>query len=219
MVPLTVIGRERLAAATGIVFVAFFVAGGFLVGGAGGDTSDSAAEVSRRLLDRDAQVYAGATLLGLAAAALLWFAGSLRVALRRAEGDPGRLSAVAFGAAAVLAALVLIGAVLSGASVFELADYQGDAEAARALYGVSGAVTFFGAALSLGVLLVSASLVSLRTRAFPRWLMSPGIVIGALLTLGWFFWPVTFLGNMLAGVWIIVTSIILMARAGRTAEP
>ena len=42
-------------------------------------------------------VILGSFLLMLAAVAFIWFAGSLRVVLRRKEGGEGRLSAIAFG--------------------------------------------------------------------------------------------------------------------------
>ena len=53
------------------------------------------------------KVWVAAILLMLAAMAFLWFLGSLRTLLRRVEGHPGRVSALAFGAGLVLTALVL----------------------------------------------------------------------------------------------------------------
>lgn len=207
---------ERLAAATGIAFVALFVVGAILIGGAGGDTDDPAQVVSQRLLDNDTNVYLGGALVGVAGAALVWFAGSLRTTLRRAEGGSGRLSAVAFGAAAVQASLLVTAATLGTAAVFELADFQNSAETARAFYAVSGTLALLGTTLPFGVMLASASVVALRTGVLPRWLAWPGAVVGVLMALGWLIWPIAVFGHLLALLWTLITSIILVRRAGTT---
>lgn len=204
---------ERIAAATGIGFVVLFVAGGILIGGAGGDTGDPAVVVAKRLLDSDVRVYVGGTLLGVASAALIWFAGSLRAALRRAEGGAGRLSAVAFGAAVAHAAVLVTGATLGAAAVFELADYQKSPETARAIYSIGGTLALLGSSAPFGAMLAAASVVALRTGVLPSWLAWPGAVVGVLMALGWLIWPIAVFGHMLALLWTLVTSIILVRRA------
>jgi hypothetical protein len=100
--------------------------------------------------------------------AYLWFFGSLRSMLMRAEGGTGTLSTIAFGAGIVSAGLQMI-----------LQCFQ----AALAVTGVGtlerGTVALFGSlgwALSviayvpMGVMLGAVAAVSFGYRAFPRWL-------------------------------------------------
>jgi hypothetical protein len=59
-------------------------------------------------------------LTGLAGILFLWFLGSLRAHLRRAEGDTGRVSAVAFGAGIAALGPASVG-VISTATAAHLA--------------------------------------------------------------------------------------------------
>lgn len=205
---------EKLAAATGIGFVILFIVGGWLVGGAGEETDDPARVVADRLLENDVQLGVGTVLLTLAAVALLWFSASLWASLRRAEGDPARVSAIAFGGGAIASASLLVGSLMAGASGFELADFQESAEGARAFYGVSFVYTFFGTAIFLGVLLAATGTVSIRTGFLPSWLGWTGAILGVLFILGWWTFFIPFFGGVLALIWIIVVSGILIRRVG-----
>lgn len=208
---------ERLAAATGIAFPLLFVGAGFLIGGAGGDTADGAEAVMRRLLDNDVQMAAGLAVAGLALVSLLWFSGSLRTVLRRAEGGQGRLSAVAFAAGVIGAAMILVGLLLAGAATFELADYQGNAVGARTIFGISFGFPAFGVAISLGAMALATGLVSVRTGVFPAWLGWSGAVLGAIFVLGWWFFPITIFGGILLLLWVIAISIVVIRRVGAAA--
>ena len=87
---------ERYAPLTGIVFVVLVVIAA-IVGGETPDTGDSTASVVSWWQDNDtAQIWANA-IGGWSTIFLVWFGGSLRTALRRTEGEPGRLSVVSFG--------------------------------------------------------------------------------------------------------------------------
>jgi hypothetical protein len=208
---------EKLAAATGIAFPLLFVGAAFLIGGAGGDTVDPADVVAGRLEDNLVMLGVGTAVAALAAVALLWFSGSLRTALRVAEGGQGRLSAVAFGAGVIGAAMILVGALTAGSAGFELADYQGNAEGARAVYGISFVFPFFGVAISLGALLLATGLVSLRTGLFPAWLGWSGAVLGVIFLLGWWTWFIPSFGGILVLLWVIAISIVLIRMVGSPA--
>lgn len=208
---------ERLAAATGIAFPLLLVGAGFLIGGAGGDSADSAEVVAGRLEDNLGMLGAGIGIGALGAVALLWFSGSLRTALRVAEGGQGRLSAVAFGAGVMGAAMILVGALTAGAAGFELVDYQGNVEGARVIYGISFVFPAFGLAISLGALLLASGLVSVRTGVFPAWLGWSGVVLGVIFLLGWWLWFITVFGGILVLLWVIAISIVLVRRGGAAA--
>jgi hypothetical protein len=113
------------------------------------------------------------------AAASLWFVGSLRTYLLRAEGGTGRLAGVAFGAGIAWAALNML------AQAFQVgvaSDATGDAP--DALIKTMTAV-FTVANLPLAVMLVAVAVVSLRHRAFPVWLGWLSIVAAAAQALLW----------------------------------
>ena len=97
---------ERYAPLTGIVFVVLVVIAA-IVGGETPDTGDSTASVVSWWQDNDtAQIWANA-IGGWSTIFLVWFGGSLRTALRRTEGEPGRLSVVSFGGIVLMAAGLL----------------------------------------------------------------------------------------------------------------
>lgn len=207
---------ERMAAASGVVFVPLFIGAGILIGSAGGELVENIdpAIVAQRLADNTGQLFAGATLAGLAAAALLWFAGSLRAILRPGEGTAGRLSAVAFGGGVLGAALIVTAAILSAAAAFDLADHLGLDEAATAVYSLGGGMAFFGTAFALGLLATAASLVMVRTGTFPKWLGIWGLITGIVLVLGWATFFATFIAGAVALLWLIATSIVAVRKVG-----
>src|SRR5919198_3489212 len=92
-------GWERRAAVAGIVFVVLAVIWGILrISGPGGGSSHG--EITRFFADSGDRARFGAAGWVMAAAGLffLWFLSGLRVVLRRAEGETGRLAGLAFGA-------------------------------------------------------------------------------------------------------------------------
>jgi len=108
----------------------------------------------------------GSFLLMLAAVAFIWFAGSLRAALRRSEGDEGRLSAIAFGGGVAAGVFMLAWPAtnLFGALFAE----QLTAAQAQTFY-LFGDVFLYPAAMGASVLVAATALVALRTALLPRW--------------------------------------------------
>lgn len=207
---------EKWAAASGIAFVPLFIGGGIWFGSAGGEFVENVdpAVISARLSENGWKVLVGATLAGLAAAAFLWFAGSLRAILRPAEGGAGRLSAVMFGGGVLGCGIMLLGALLGAEATYDLADHLNLEESATALYSAAGGIAFFGSAFAVGIVATAASLVMLRTGAFPKWLAIWGLVAGILLVLGWATFFATFIAGIAGLIWIVVTSILAIRRAG-----
>lgn len=198
---------ERLAAAAGLMFVALFI--GALFDPVIDPIGDDAAVVAAQLLENRGQarlaIYAG----GLAALALVWFVGSLRSTLRRAEGGTGRLSAVAFGGGVMAGATLLASSAFSSAAL-EFADYGGDPAGARLAAGLAEYLfyaTNFGIALLVGATFV----IAFRHGAISRWLAWVGAVAGAMSLV--FVWPFFVIGMLIFLFWVTALSISLMSRS------
>jgi hypothetical protein len=132
-------------------------------------------------------------LAGLAGVLFLWWIGSLRVHLRRAEEDPGRLSAVAFGSAIAAVGIAAFGGVATLAAVNGPAPVAGAVPfggglPSRADIGIipfhelrldSYTISWF----ALAPMLASVAVIAARDGAFPRWHMNASYTL-AILSLG-----------------------------------
>ena len=174
---------ERYAAGTGLgatvlLWVQAFVAPlypGF---------DDPPLEVARYYQSNAPAIRVQMLLTGLAGILFLWFLGSLRAHLRRAEGDTGRVSAVAFGAGIAALGPASV-AVISTATAAHLAvtglpvsAMTGPREA-RLLAGLVAVAPLNDMRLlayalgwfALAPLLAATAVVTARSGAFPRWHM------------------------------------------------
>lgn len=206
--------REKFAASAGWFFVALMIASFPLVGRIEPDTQKPAEEIARSMTDSPGLIRAGAWVLLLAGAAMIWFGGSLRAVLRRAEGTGGRLHAVALGGAIIAA----IGTIMQGTLIVgavELADYVQDPEAARAIFSVSQTM-FLAIGVGAAVMLAATALVSLRTGVLPRWHAVMGWVGAATSLVP--LWPFFFLGGLVTLIWTAAAATLLMSRV-QTTDP
>jgi MFS family permease len=143
---------------------------------------------------------------------LLVFLGALRERLVEAEGRPGRLSALAFGAGVAALPLWGISMLLANAVSFTVGESSAFTIDPNT-YRLLGVVSYFTWVIALfvsSVVVWATSAVALRTRALPRWYAIAGIVVGIVQLFGLFLFP--FVAWWL---WIIVTSVLLIARRGR----
>jgi len=168
---------ERLGAATGIAFVVLAFAS-FFVGGELPKPGDSAQQVVAYYTDESDRILWSGWLWGLAGIMFLWFLGSLRSHLRKAEGDTGRLSAVVFGGGIAGGVVFSIGVAISSALAFGIAQ-NAPAELTDAFSDLATHL-YNGAAFAFFVLVLATTLISGRTKVFPAWL-------------GWFGWLVALL--------------------------
>jgi hypothetical protein len=201
---------ERLAPLTGVVFIALVIPV-FLLGGEPPDADDSTQEVVDFWTSNDDELIVGAILAALAGLFLLWFVGSLRSALRTAEGGTGRLSAIAYGGGVILAG----GIALSAGIQFAAADTAGDVppEVTQVL-SVLNSDLFFPFVVGTMGLLLASGLLALRTGVLPSWLGWAAIVIAVVgIT------PAGFIAFLASLVWILVTSILLYQRQPAPAAP
>ncbi len=193
----------RLAPLTGVIAVVLAVIAGIVAGAEPPDADAPADEVVAFYVDEDSSLIAGSILTAYAALFLVFFAGALRVALRRAEAQGG-LSAFALAGGVIMALGTLIFAGLD----FTLADTAGslDPAAAQALHAISEQL-FFPLAIGLATLFLASGIAIVRGAALPAWLGWVAIVIGIVALT-----PAAFFAFLLAGIWILVVSIWLAAR-------
>jgi hypothetical protein len=193
----------RLVPLAGLVFVVLALVSLF-VAGEPPDADDSVREVVEYYDDHEAAIIVGSVLEGLAAVALLFFAASLRRAIRREEDGPGVLSVVALAGGAVAAA----GIGTDAAIRFALADVATDIEpaAAQSLNALWGNF-FFPMAVGIGALVLATGLAGLRTRVIPTWLAWVSFLIFVAM-----FTPPGPVAFLVSALWVVVVSILLWRR-------
>ncbi len=166
---------ERLSGLAGVAFAVLILAA-LAVQGVLPNADAPAGEVRAFFADDRDAILAGVWLRFLAGFAFVWFLGTLRSALRRAEGGTGRLAAVAFGAGLVFLAAGMISNVALAGVAFT-ADRSVDEGVAVALL----TVTHFGyiaGGMALAWLLAATCFVVLRTGVFPALVGWAGAAIG-----------------------------------------
>ncbi len=182
--------------------------------------SDPVAKMVAHYTDNGDALRAQALLFVLGSGFFLWFAGSLRSILARAEGGSGRLSTVAHGAAVASTVVTLV------AVAFQVGLASAASDAGQpALVGTMDAL-FVVANLPLAVMLVAVAVVTFRTAALPAWLGWLSIVAalaqlvpvlgiamngGPLAADGWLS---AYLPYPLYALWLACTTIVTVARLG-----
>ena len=153
------------------------------------------------------QVSTGGYIGSIAAAFLIWFAGSVRSALIEREKGTGRLSSVAFGGG--LAASIALGISFIGifASGLRAGAPGGIAPiAAVAMYDFWSQLTGQLFSIFMAVFIGATAVVSLRTGLFPTWFGWVSVLVAVgLLT------PFAYAVLAFALVWLLVVSIWLYA--------
>jgi hypothetical protein len=181
------LGRDRVAAVAGVLFVVAFVVGQYVAPDLVYPEEQVGGVQLTFYVNYEDQLLAQAILFGVASMLLLVFAGGLRAFLARAEGQDPRWAPVVVAAGAVAAGLVLLRAAivvaltaLRGNEVGVHA--QGSAWAARALFYLEGALRDM-MLFPFAVFLAAAAVVLLRTGVLPRWLGWVGAGLAALIGL------------------------------------
>jgi hypothetical protein len=198
----------RYAPLSGVLAVALLVVATIVTGFDSVDSDDSTQKVIDFWTDNDGQQIAGAFIGALAAVPLLWFLGSLRSALRRAEGDTGRLSAIAYAGGIVLVAFAVVDSSLQFAVAESVGDVPpGVTQTLSVLYNDF----FLGFPVGLGTLLLASSLAILRTGVLPAWLGWVALLLGIVsLT------PIGFFAFFVVLAWIAVVSVLLFRQQAPT---
>jgi len=218
---------ERLAAATGIVFVGLQLATIPLMG----DTPDFDAKIGTirdYLVDDGGKLLLAVTLNALSAFFFIWFLGSLRSVLRVAEGGQGRLSAVAFGGGLVTIALAVAGSVPITALAWEDTAKVAEPGLLRVAWNLN-ILAFVPLGATGTAFVLAVAVLIFRTRLFPMWVGLVGVVTAAVGLIGVFALaaddydtPLAFFGFLafvLTMLFILIVSVYMVIRLGgnRTA--
>jgi hypothetical protein len=208
---------ERLAPLTGVAFVVLFIAA-FVISGETPDVDDPVDEVRAYWVDNDAENIWSAAFVLWGSVLAIWFGASLRTALRRAEGEPGRLSGLVFAGWTVFAvgALAFAGFGFAAADVADEADV-GD-EVIQTL-SILNSDFFPIVSGGLAVAMLASGIAVLRHGAIPRWLGYVALLLGITAVT-----PIGFFSFLVAGVWVLIVSVLLYQgegapTAGPTAPP
>ena len=155
---------ERLGAATGAVSVLLFMIG-FGIFPAPPDVDAPATEIHAFYADEQGGIQAAMVVLVAALFFFIWFLGSLRSALRTAEGGTGRVSSIAFAGGLVSAgALFTVITLIAGAAFRPEEATPEVTTAINDLAVVSGAPALAG----LTALFAASAKVALRHGAFSQ---------------------------------------------------
>jgi hypothetical protein len=172
-------GAERLAACSGVVFVALFIVG-YLVAGKPPDLRDPNADWITYVGSHHRRLLVGAILLGLSFFAVLWFAGSVAAALRR--GGEARLGTVAFGGAVAATGLGLSSTAIQAALAYRIGS---EAPSLVKPLAVLATVDVTMVGFPIGVLMGAVTLSAWRSKIFPQWyVLTGGVATLALVVSG-----------------------------------
>jgi hypothetical protein len=219
----------RLWPATGLAFVACFVAWVLLLGAVelgGGQPRPSNAEVVQLLSDTPRQG-AAHLLAGLAAVSLLAFSAYVFAGSTAAERPAVLLGATAAlsGGALALVILVTTGLVTGAADIFRRGASI-DPASAQIVFDLAGGMHAFVPYLAASFALTT-SLLGTSSWGVSRWLRRAGVVFAVALLAGALSYdvvpgdPLWFIGiaaMLLWLVWVAVLSAVLVARSQTPAD-
>ena len=163
-----------------------------------------AAELAAWMNDKGTEILISTWVMWLAGMSFLWFLGSLRGVLRRGEGAPGRVSAIATGGGIVAVGLFMaaFAPVMAAAGASNWDDRVVTPSTAESLYilGLNG--FFLAIEMAVGVLVLATAIVVLRSTTLPKWYGWLGLLYGIwLLVL-----PIGWLGFFGFPIWILLTT-------------
>jgi hypothetical protein len=215
---------DRLAAGLGIVFVALQLGLGAVLGGAPA-LDAPAAEIQSYLVDDGGNVLLAATLGTLSAFFFIVFLGPMRTFLRTAEGAPGSLSTVAFGAGLVTITLATTAGLPTVALAWDDTAALADTGLVQAAWNLN-TLALVPIGSSAGAFCLAAAVIILRTRVTPAWVGWIGVLAGVVSVIATLFLvaddpdsllgtPVNLGGFLLAMLFILLLSIFMTIRLGQ----
>ena len=162
---------ERLGAATGAISVLLFILALGTIP-APPDVDAPASEIHAYYAEEQDGIRLSLVFTAAALFFFIWFLGSLRSALRVAEGGTGRVSSIAFAGGVVSA-----GALFALITLIAGAAFRPDESTAEVTMGINDLAVVSGgaAAAALTALFAASAKVALRHDAFPTsvgWLLA-----------------------------------------------
>ena len=226
---------ERIGASTGVLAVVSLVVGQLIVGTQPPRVDTPLPQAIAYYSQHRGALLWQAYLAGLGIAFFLWFAGSIRHTLWKAEGDTGRLANVAFAGAIGASVVFLIPVLFSTTIAYNLktllatpaGQALGTSEVALTGSMAQLAYTFVG--FPTAVFIGATSMVVIRNKALPSLLGIIGVPIalasllsGALYRSAGAASPGGTVGETVFFVvlaWTLALSVALAAQTGTKAEP
>jgi hypothetical protein len=205
--------RSRWDYVSGILFVLLFVVAFLLTD----DSGDTPAELRAFYTDSGNQTkqFAAYFMFLAAMLAFLWFLGTLRAELFRAEGGDAPLTAVAFASGISFAVLMIAALTLFTSPAFMASDDNYRFDPNTADFVLDAGYGLFVAALVLSsLLLLAVALIAYRSRFIPIWVAWVSVPAGIALLFSVFFFPVFVLL-----LWVLIVSVVMLVRAWRPARP
>ena len=213
---------ERLAAASGLVFLALYIVAILVVPRPPGLASSNA-KIAAYYVQHHRAGLVQTILLGLAVIAFLWFIGSLAGLLRNA-GEV-RLASIALAGGITTAGLALLGATIS-AALFERVALASPAMAGGLHVIVATAFTLIGFAAA--TIAFATAIAVWRCKVLPTWYAVTtaigGVVFlfgGGALTYSGFYSPdgtYSWISTIAFLVWTLITTAELIQHAATEEE-
>jgi hypothetical protein len=208
--------KQRWTALSGIVFVVLMLTGAaFVIDVPKADASSQ--EIAGYLADGGNQTrnVIGAYIWVLGGLAFLGFLSGLRSVLRQAEGEPGTLSSLVFGAGVVFTAVWSVSAATLAAVAYAVRFSDApvsNPDIVRVLPPLGSLLLLLGGGFAGILVTLATSTLIFRTGALPRWLAWLGIPVAIALV-----FDVTYMNILPFVGWVLVASIALLRRQEETA--
>jgi magnesium-transporting ATPase (P-type) len=207
---------DRWGPVAGIVSTVFFVVGIAITPNE--DTNKSDARIVAFFAKHSNQVNSVVSFFVFFAAVFFFvlFLAALRGRLATAEGAPGRLTALAYGAGVAAAAQFIVSFALfaaPGASELDTSNFKLDPNTYR-IVNNTGYFVFIGAVMTASLLLLATAALALRTGVVARWFAWISVLAGVILLAAFIFLPVFVLWG-----WTLVASILLLLRPAAARVP
>jgi hypothetical protein len=201
---------DRWAPLTGVLSVACLVVGTLMVLDQPQD-KDSDAKIVAYFADHSHRVkgIVGFFVFLAGIIFLLVFLSALRERLLSAEGQPGGLTALAFGAGVASAPLSAVSMLFANGTLFasnNTSAFHPDPNTFR-LLADTAYIAWVSAVIVSALVVWATSAIALRTGLLPRWYAQIGILVGVIQLFAFLFFP--FFVWLL---WILGTSLLLTRR-------
>lgn len=214
---------DKLAAAGGIIGAVLFVLS-IIIMGQPPEVGDDATTVVNFFADNSDKVLWSIFLQGLAVLAVLWFMAALLTAMR--DAGEVRLATAAALSFAIVFAIGGVAALSRGALAFSLAE-DADPGVVLGFYRMSVYLDTAGNVIGAGFFLAVGG-ACVRSKILPAWwgwvstLAGLWLIVGATAWKTDGFWSPDQAGFVSFAVflgWLLVTSILLTMRTGKSSSP
>ena len=212
---------ERWGALGGILFVVLILASAFLPGSPP-KTSDSTTDMAKFIVDKGDELRIAGYLGAIAVVPFFWFLASLWRLLRRDEGGAPRLAVTAALGGAFAATVGAVGGIVL--ALLPMVRFSLDRDLLRVLYILATNIAFL-ALFGIATLVLSTSVVFIRSRGMPVWLGYLGVVAGLVALIGGgatvstndTLFTIGLIGFLLASLWLVILSIFMLRQAPEAA--